>query len=196
MRKQLCINTNVDTRDQDVEQDEHLNSQEVATASSRLTNADIASLLRTLTASINKISSNATANSNPPSQKQGRLKYLRRQGHSCRPPLVYPIRPKTRTRNSWIAQYRLPEGDEKRFPKLDSIIKKELPKEALEADHKLSWLQNFVLDVAGPLMAAYDELVVGEHNDKVQQTVQLTSASWGIPQPSFLRRGDRKLSAV
>ena len=56
----------------------------------------------------------------------------------------------------------MPEGDETRCPKLDSILKNELPKDAVELDRKLSHLQNFVLDAAGPLVAAMEELAVLE----------------------------------
>ena len=52
----------------------------------------------------------------------------------------------------------------------------ELPKDTLEADRKLSWLQNFVLDAAGPLAAAYDALMLEEepHPDKIIQLIQLS----------------------
>ena len=63
-----------------------------------------------------------------------------------------------KVRRAWRSKFGLPEGDETRCPKLDSIIKGELPKEALEADRKLSRFQNFVLDATGPLVAALEEL--------------------------------------
>ena len=61
-----------------------------------------------------------------------------------------------KTRNAWVAQYRLTEGDETKCPKLDTItdLKNELPRGALEVDRKLSRLQNFVLNATEPLTAA------------------------------------------
>ena len=59
-----------------------------------------------------------------------------------------------KTRKSWLMQYRLPKEDKTRCPKLDSIIKDELPKEVLEVDRKLPQLQNFVLDSVGLLVLA------------------------------------------
>ena len=57
-----------------------------------------------------------------------------------------------------------------------TIIKNELPKDALEADRKLSRLQNFVLDAAGPLAAAYDALMSEEEPDpdKIVQHIRLS----------------------
>ena len=55
-----------------------------------------------------------------------------------------------KTRRTWVERFSLPEGNETRCPKLDSILKNELPKDAVELDRKLSHLQNFVLDAAGP----------------------------------------------
>ena len=49
-----------------------------------------------------------------------------------------------------------------RCPKLDVIIKNELPRDCLKADHKLSHSQNFVLDDTGPLATAYEEMVTQE----------------------------------
>ena len=57
------------------------------------------------------------------------------------------------------------EGNETKCPKMDTIVKNELPKDALEADRKLSRLQNFMLDVAGPLIDAAYENMSGENPD-------------------------------
>ena len=62
----------------------------------------------------------------------------------------------------------MPAGDETRCPKRDSLIKGELGKEALEADRKLSRLQNFTLDAAGPLVAALEEF---EKEDANAETI-------------------------
>ena len=45
---------------------------------------------------------------------------------------------------------------------MDSIIKGELQKQALEGDKRLSRLQNFALDAAGPLAYALEELSTKE----------------------------------
>ena len=55
------------------------------------------------------------------------------------------------SRQSLIGKFGLPEGDEAHYPKLDSIIKGEFHKEAVDVDKKLSRLQNFTLNAAGPL---------------------------------------------
>ena len=44
-------------------------------------------------------------------------------------------------------------------------MKNELPKDAVELDRKLSRLQNFVLDAAGSLVAAMEELTVLDKPD-------------------------------
>ena len=43
-----------------------------------------------------------------------------------------------KTRSAWMAQFGVPQGEETRCPKLDTIIRNELPRNALEADKKLS----------------------------------------------------------
>ena len=202
----------------DVEHDDLLGVHEEST---KTTNDDIASLLKTLTASVEKLAASATASGNQPPPKRRRVadddsdaemdETVNSSKHKtfeiCEETKTFlqtafglPRLANNKTRNSWIAQYGLPEGDETRCSKLDSIIKNELPKEALDADRKLSRLQNFVLDVAGPLTAAYEELVTEDHPDvdRVQQAVQLALRilAWGIPQPSFHKRGERKLSAA
>ena len=73
--------------------------------------------------------------------------------------------------------------------KLDSIIKNELPKEALEVDKKLSWLQNFVLDTAATLLTAYDDLTSDKDKaldaDRLQQAIQLKLRILGMLQHKF-----------
>ena len=66
------------------------------------------------------------------------------------------------TRCSLISKFGIPEGDEAHCPKMDSIIKGELQKEALDVDKKLSRLQNFSLDIADPLVYALEELSTKE----------------------------------
>ena len=68
-------------------------------------------------------------------------------------------------RREWLERYGLPVGNEARCPKMDSIIKGELGKEALETDRKLSRLQNFSLDAIGPLVVAMEELTEKEEPD-------------------------------
>ena len=72
------------------------------------------------------------------------------------------------TRRRWLEKFGLPAGDETHCPKMDSLIKGELGKEALEADRKLSRFQNFTLDAAGPLVAALEEF---EKEDANAETV-------------------------
>ena len=80
---------------------------------------------------------------------------------------------------------------------MDSIIKDELPKEAIEVDRKLSKLQNFVLDAAGPLAAANEELVTKKEPDPdlIQQAVPSSwrSGYWRTHLCSLLRRGGHEL---
>jgi hypothetical protein len=80
------------------------------------------------------------------------------------------------TRRTWINKFGVPEGVETRCPKLDGLIKGELPKEATEADRKLSRLQNFTLDIAGPLVAALEELTANDKPDatKVTAAIQMS----------------------
>ena len=73
-----------------------------------------------------------------------------------------PTDNKTRT---WVERFSVPERDETRCPKLDSIVKNELQKDVVELDRKLSHLQNFVLDAAAPLVAVMEELTVFEKPD-------------------------------
>uniref|UniRef100_A0A1X7UTF8 Uncharacterized protein n=1 Tax=Amphimedon queenslandica TaxID=400682 RepID=A0A1X7UTF8_AMPQE len=59
---------------------------------------------------------------------------------------------------------------------MDSLIKGELGKEALEADRKLSRLQNLTLDTAGPLVAALEELSEKEDPNAEQWRQQFNKA--------------------
>ena len=70
-----------------------------------------------------------------------------------------------KTRKSWLMQFGLPKGNETMCPKLDTITKNELPRHALEVDRKLSRLQNFVLDAVGPLVSAYEDLILEDDPD-------------------------------
>ena len=92
-----------------------------------------------------------------------------------------------KTRNAWIAQFGVPEGDETKCPKLDTIIKNELPRDALEADRKLSRLQNFLLDAVGPLASAYNHMTSHENPDPelVQQCIQLALRIMGNTSAQF-----------
>ena len=62
------------------------------------------------------------------------------------------------TRRNLLEKLGLPEGNEAHCPKLDPIIKGELPKEAVDTDKKLSRLQNLALDATGQLVHALEEL--------------------------------------
>ena len=62
------------------------------------------------------------------------------------------------TRRAWLEKFGLPEGDEARCLRMDSLIKGELGKETMDADKKLARLQNFTLDAAGPLVVALEEV--------------------------------------
>ena len=65
-------------------------------------------------------------------------------------------------RTMWVEQFRVPEGDKTHCLKFDSILKSELPMEALEMDRKLPHLQNFVLDTARPIVAVMEKLTMLE----------------------------------
>ena len=75
-------------------------------------------------------------------------------------------------------------------PKMDNIIKGELGKEALEADRKLSRLQNFTLDAAAPLVAALEELTEKEEPDLAPSN--WVSAFWGMRRPNSQSRDAAK----
>ena len=91
-------------------------------------------------------------------------------------------------------QFGLPKKDQTRYPKLDSIIKEKLPKEALEVDRKFSWLQNFVLDPVGLLVSAYKELITKEDPDpdQIQQAIQLSLHILGNTSAQFSQERRRK----
>ena len=102
-----------------------------------------------------------------------------------------------KTRRTWVEHFSVPEGDETRCPKLDSILKNELPKDAVELDRKLSRLQNFMLETAGPLVAAMKELTVLEKPDldvvlaAIQQALMFlgnASAHFNLFGPGFERK--------
>ena len=80
-----------------------------------------------------------------------------------------------KTCSAWIAQFGVPQGEEIRCPKLDTIIRNELPKDALEADRKLSHLQNFLQDAVGLLAATHNDLVCMDNLDPdcIQQAIPL-----------------------
>jgi hypothetical protein len=63
-----------------------------------------------------------------------------------------------KTRHSWLEKFGVPNGDATRCPKMDAIIKRELPKEANENDRKDWKMQSFALDPTGPLIAAMEGL--------------------------------------
>ena len=69
------------------------------------------------------------------------------------------------TRRNLLEKFGLPEGNEARCPKLDPIIKGELPKKAIDTDKKLSRLQNLALDATGPLVHALEELSMKDTPD-------------------------------
>ena len=63
-----------------------------------------------------------------------------------------------KTRKTWETKFKVPESDATRCPKLDTIIEGVVRKDSLDEDRELSRLQNFMLDTAGPLVAAFEEL--------------------------------------
>ena len=67
------------------------------------------------------------------------------------------FKPADNATRRWLEKFGLPAGDETRCPKMDSLIKGELGKEALEAGRKLFRLQNFTSVAAGPLVVALEE---------------------------------------
>ena len=99
------------------------------------------------------------------------------------------------THKAWLLEFGLAEGNETKCPKMDTIVKNELPKDALEADRKLSRLQNFVLDAAGPLIDAYDN-IVGENpdRDRVLQAIQVSLRIIGNTSAHFSQ--ERRVKAI
>ena len=91
------------------------------------------------------------------------------------------------TRRSWVERFGLPSGDETRCPKMDGLIKGELGKEAVEANRKLSRLQNFTLDAAAPLVAALEELTERDELDPstVSAAIQLSLRFLGNASAQF-----------
>ena len=73
----------------------------------------------------------------------------------------------------WESKFRIPECDVTRCPKLDTIIKEVVKKDAVNEDKKLSRLQNFFLDTVGPMVAAFEELCKEEPDmDHTCATIQ------------------------
>ena len=89
--------------------------------------------------------------------------------------LSLPMPANNKAGSAWIAQLAVPQGEETRCPKLNTIIRKELPRDALEADRKLSPLQNFLLDVVRLLATTHNHLVSADDpdQDRTQQAIQL-----------------------
>lgn len=78
-----------------------------------------------------------------------------------------------KTRRSWLSKFGHPEVD---VPKLDTIIKKELPKDASDLDKKLSRLQNFLLDAVGPLVFTMEDLVTKDNPDPEKTLVAIQAS--------------------
>ena len=191
-------------------------------SSADFSNADIAGLLKSLTATVEKFatdqSSGSTSSKQPPAKRRRPAEDESDDGEKEPEPIEasktktfgvsevtksfleacfsLPRPASNKARSAWLTHFGLPEGDETRCPKLDSIIKQELPKEAIEADRKLSRLQNFVLDAAGPLAAAHEELVNVEEPDLdlVQQAVELALRILGNTSAQFSQ--ERRLKAI
>ena len=181
------------------------------------TSSEIAALLKQLTASVDKLTSKAEEN--PPAKRVRFAEDAEDSDDDGQEATSKPDQLRTfmtsdetkafleatfrlprpvdnKTRKAWLAQVGLPVGDETKCPKLDSIIKNELPKDALEADKKLSRLQNFVLDAAGPLAAAYDALMSEEEPDpdKIAQHIQLSLRILGNTSTQFSH--ERRVKAI
>ena len=78
-----------------------------------------------------------------------------------------------KTRKTWETKFKVPESDATRCPKLDTIIEGVVRKDSLYEDRELSRLQNFMLDTAGPLVAAFEELGKDELDpDRVSAAIQ------------------------
>ena len=78
-----------------------------------------------------------------------------------------------KTRKIWETKFKVPESDATRCPKLDTIIEGVVRKDSLHEDRELSRLQNFMLDTAGPLVAAFEELGKDEPDpDRVSAAIQ------------------------
>ena len=81
----------------------------------------------------------------------------------------------------------VPQGEETRCLKLDTIIRNELPRDTLEAYKKLSRLQNFLLDAVGSLAATHNDLVSTNDPDpdRIQQAIQLALRILGNASTKF-----------
>ena len=100
-----------------------------------------------------------------------------------------------KTRKSWLLEFGLAEGNETKCPKMDTIVKNELSKDALEANRKLSRLQNFMLDTAGPLIDVYENMS-GENPDpeRVMQAIQVSLRILGNTSAHFSQ--ERRVKAI
>ena len=75
-----------------------------------------------------------------------------------------------KTRKTWETKFK---SDATRCPKLDTIIEGVVRKDSLDEDRELSYLQNFMLDTAGPLVAAFEELGKDELDpDRISAAIQ------------------------
>ena len=179
--------------------------------SSSSSSAELASLIRTLTATIDKLA--AVTNDPPPAKccrptedepehnsdseeegsetetagKTSTFEVSEETKTLLQTCFSLPRPANNKTHSAWIAQFEVPQGEETRCPKLDTIIKNELPRDTLETDRKLSRLQNFLLDEVGPLAAAHDHLVSTDDPDpdRVQQAIQLALRILGNASAQF-----------
>ena len=76
-------------------------------------------------------------------------------------------------RKTWETKFKVSESDATRCPKLDTIIKGVVRKDSFDEGRKLLRLQNFMLDTAGPFVAAFEELGKDELDpDHVSAVIQ------------------------
>ena len=64
----------------------------------------------------------------------------------------------SKTCKVWETKFKVPESDATRCLKLNTVIEGVVKRDSLDEDQELSCVQNFMLDTAGPLVAAFEEL--------------------------------------
>ena len=89
-----------------------------------------------------------------------------------------------KTHKTWEFKFWIPKCEVTSCPKLNTIIKEVVKKDAVDDDRELSRLQNFFLDTVGPLVAAFEEL----SKEKPDADLTLPSYNkpycfWGTPVP-------------
>ena len=97
-------------------------------------------------------------------------------------------KPANKTCKTWETKFKVPESDATRCPKLNTIIEGVVRKDSLDKDWELSRLQNFMLDTAGPLVAAFEELGKDKPDpDCISATIQQVYCSWVMQVPTLAK---------